>query len=210
MFPPAQDHPWDRIFKEQGRFYPEPIPRFPEVVKAFQEAGCQRVLDLGCGSGRHTVQLARHSFRPVGMDISTHGLRLAAEWLWEEGQTASLLQSDFRRPLPFPTAFFDAVLSIQVVHHALAAESRTALAEIDRILAPGGLLFLSVGAKQPEGPDYEVIEERTVRPRNGAEAGLPHHYFTEMELRESFSSYAIREISIRAEGQVRVLLATKS
>lgn len=209
MQPPANDHPWDRIYREKGHLYPEPFPRFPEVVATLQEMGCQQVLDLGCGSGRHTVHLARAGMQLVGLDISGHGLRLAAQWLGDEGLSASLVQADFRRPLPFASAAFEAVFSVQVVHHALAAEAELALAEIDRVLGPGGLLFLSVGARQPSGPDYEAIEPSTVRPLSGPEIGLLHHYFSEQELRQAFSTYTIREISLRAEGEVQVLIGVK-
>ena len=52
------EHPWEKIYREEGKVFGEPFPRFGEVVQAFEEQGCGTVLDLGCGNGRHLVYLA--------------------------------------------------------------------------------------------------------------------------------------------------------
>ena len=97
-------------------------PRFGEVVQAFKEQGCSTVLDLGCGNGRHLVYLAKAGFEVTGLDISPTGLALARSWLGEEGLEASLVRTDFKSPLPFRDGAFEAMLSTQVIHHALLAE----------------------------------------------------------------------------------------
>jgi tellurite methyltransferase len=49
------------------------------------EAGGRRVLDLGCGIGRHAVALARLSFAVTATDVSPSGLMACAAWLAREG-----------------------------------------------------------------------------------------------------------------------------
>jgi SAM-dependent methyltransferase len=104
-------------------------------VQIFQDRGCSRLLDLGCGSGRHVVHLAKEGFKVHGTDISPTGLRMTRDWLVEEGLVAGVVLADMRRPLPFCDGAFEGLLSTQVIHHAPIAAVRGTIREIWRVLA---------------------------------------------------------------------------
>jgi SAM-dependent methyltransferase len=205
----ASDHPWEQIYKRDGRVYPEVFPRFAEVVETFRARGCQVVLDLGCGSGRHVVHLAKYGFRPVGVDISATALHLTQSWLGEGGHEAGLALADTRQPLPFRDGSFQGALSTQVIHHARLAEVRLAIGEILRVLVPGGIAFVTVSGRKDRGIEFEATEPGTFVPLSGPEAGLPHHIFSTDELRAEFYAYEILDVSVRAEGAVLAVLARK-
>jgi SAM-dependent methyltransferase len=76
---------WDNIFKERGKVFSSIQEGFPRIVKFFKKNNVKRVLDLGCGSGRHLIHLSKHGFDVFGIDISKHGLKIAREWLNKEG-----------------------------------------------------------------------------------------------------------------------------
>ena len=118
----ATNHAWELVFKRDGRVFTELLPAFTEAAAEFERRGCRRVLDLGCGNGRHTVGLAQRGFDVTGLDISMSGLRETCLWLVEEGAEADLICADTRRPLPLQSGCFDAVLSTQVIHHAVIAQ----------------------------------------------------------------------------------------
>ena len=202
-------HPWETIYRKNGRVFPEPFGRFDEVVDVFRAHGCSLVLDLGCGSGRHVVHLARQGFRSVGLDISPTGLHLAQAWMREEGHDASFTLGDTRQPLPFRDGSIEGVLSTQVIHHARITSVRLAIREIRRVLVPGGLAFVTVSGRKDAGLEFEEIEPGTFVPIAGPEAGLPHHIFTVEELRAEFEDYQILDVSVRAEGAVLAVLARK-
>lgn len=114
----------------------------------------QRVLDLGCGEGRHVI--AAHAIDgvdAVGVDLSASDLATAAQRQREfvdggEGSALfSLLVGDALR-LPFPSATFDAVICSEVLEHI--PDWRAALTEIERVLKPGGLFCASVPRAWPE------------------------------------------------------------
>jgi SAM-dependent methyltransferase len=202
------DHPWEQIYRRKGRGETNPFHRFNEVVNVFKEAGCSEILDLGCGGGRHLIHLTREGFRVVGMDISPTALRLTYEWIQEEQCAASLIVADMRKPIPFMERSFDAVFSTQVIHHARIAVVRGTIQEIFRVLGPGGLAFITVSARKDDREHIE-IEPNTFVPLTGSESGLPHHIFTEGNLRRAFQAFQIQEISLRAEGKIWAVLAQK-
>ncbi len=105
-------------------------------------SGRCRVLDVGCGSGRHAVYLARLGLWVTAGDRSALALEQTRRWLQREQLRACLAQLDMVA-LPFAPETFDAVLSVNVLHHAHLGEARTAVEEVWRVLRPGGL-FLAV------------------------------------------------------------------
>ena len=204
----AEKHPWEKIYKKNGRVFPEPFPRFHEVVDLFIEHSCYEILDLGCGSGRHTVHLAMKKFKTFSLDISPTGLDLTREWLCEQGLESRIVQSDFRHHLPFGEGVFSGVFSTQVIHHARIASVRLAIREILRVLSSGGVAFITVAARKDDEEVVE-IEPGTVIPLTGSEAGLPHHIFSEEELRMEFREFQVMDASLRADGKVLVIIARK-
>jgi SAM-dependent methyltransferase len=202
-------HPWEEIYKREGRVFPAPFPRFGEVVETFRAYGCEVLLDLGCGSGRHVVHLARQGFQSLGLDISLTALYLAQAWMREEGHEAAFTLADTRQPLPFRDGSIEGVLSTQVIHHARITAVRMAIREIRRVLVPGGLAFVTVSGRKDAGLDFKEIEPGTFVPMSGPEAGLAHHIFTVEELRPEFEDYEVLDVSVRAEGAVLAVLARK-
>jgi len=207
--PTANDaQPWDEIFRRDGRVFDSPAPVVHHIADVLQEHGCRRVVDLGCGSGRHTVFLLQRGFDVIGIDNSPEALSLSREWLAQEGLPALLALADMRRPLPLPSGICDGVVSTQVIHHALLDTVRGTAREIHRILRPGGVLFVSV----PSGTDPEdtflEVEPGTFVPTGGDEMGLPHHIFSPEELASLFPGYTVLELD-QVGGRIWTLLAIR-
>ena len=99
------------------------------------------VLEAGCGTGYNALELQqRHGWQVFPLDLQMEGLAYARTM-----GLARLVQADIAS-LPFRSAAFDAVVSLDViVHFPRGAEDRP-LAEFARVLAPGGLLVLRVSA----------------------------------------------------------------
>jgi SAM-dependent methyltransferase len=190
---PADAQPWDEIFRRDGRVYEAPALVMPEVAGRLRDHGCRRVLDLGCGSGRHVVYLAQQGFVVLGLDNSPTALQLTREWVGQETLRALLARADMRRPLPVPAGSFDAVVSTQVIHHALLDTVRRTAAELGRVVRPGGMLFVTVPLKPDDDDTFQEIEPGTLVPVTGAEKGLLHHFFTPDELRSILPLFLVFE-----------------
>ncbi len=114
-----------------------------------------RILDIGCGSGRHTAAAYRiKGVRVTGADLNLNDLREARERLrlhdrWGEhgGGVWSLTAADATR-LPFADACFDLVVCSEVLEHI--PDDSMAMAEMVRVLKPGQPLVVSVPRFLPE------------------------------------------------------------
>jgi len=193
---PTDAQPWDEIFRREGRVFDSPAPVVHHVADVLQEHGCRRVVDLGCGSGRHTVLLAQRGFDVIGIDNSPTALSLSREWLTREELSARLALADMRRPLPFRSGVCDGVISTQVIHHALLDTVRATASEIRRILRPGGVVFVSVPSRTDPDETFLEVEPGTFVPASGSEQALPHHIFSPEELGSLFPDFAVLELDL--------------
>ena len=124
------------------------LDRFQSIDPALLDiAPADRVIDLGCGTGRHVLELAKRPADIIGADLSRHDLR-AARYLLEimrrRGEVRARvhwLQTAGER-LPFKSASFDRVICTETLEHV---DDDSVLArELVRVLKPGGILAVSV------------------------------------------------------------------
>ena len=112
-----------------------------------------RILDLGCGEGRHAITACLvEDVHAVGVDMSLTDLETTRSRFAEfqprcAGRNLSLTVANGSR-LPFANASFDKVICAEVLEHIPDYES--VLAEILRVLKPGGTLAVSVPRFGPE------------------------------------------------------------
>jgi cyclopropane fatty-acyl-phospholipid synthase-like methyltransferase len=193
---------WEDIFEEQGRVFTGPHQDMERVVQIFGKHQVKKVLDVGCGSGRHLVYLSKRGFETYGFDVSQSALSLAHEWLEEEGLQATIIKHQMEQRFPYQDSFFDAVISTQVIHHNRMREILFTVSEIERVLRLGGVIFVSfpifseVPSEGKKDWKLEQIEPGTYIPHRGPEAGIPHHYFTEGEIYKVFVNFDIQSIHI--------------
>jgi SAM-dependent methyltransferase len=100
-----------------------------------------RVLDAGCGAGVPVASILSERFQVVGVDISERQVALARETV----ANAEFIQADLVT-LDLPNASFDAIVSYYAIIHVPREEHPALLANFRRMLAPGGLLLISMGA----------------------------------------------------------------
>jgi 2-polyprenyl-3-methyl-5-hydroxy-6-metoxy-1,4-benzoquinol methylase len=143
-----------------------------------------RVLDLGCGNGRHAIYFAREGMEASGIDISETAIEWAKDWSNREG-----FAIDFRvgsiTELPYPDQHFDVVVSHGVLDHIRMDDATQAVREVARVLPSGGLFYFDL--KSADDSEFGVGEEaatNTFVVTDGFEKGLIQHFFTLDEIHQ--------------------------
>lgn len=102
----------------------------------------EMIVELGSGTGRFTIDLARAAAEVVALDFSIESLKLCREK--SSGDNIHLIQADITR-LPLRSAVFDKAISCQVFEHLSSKEARLlGLSEASRVLKDNGELTISV------------------------------------------------------------------
>jgi SAM-dependent methyltransferase len=121
------------------------------VTEILEAAGApESALDLGCGSGRLTLELARRGAVATGVDTSATALDDARGRARAAGIDVTFSHADIDGPLPFGDGAFAAItsrLALMIVRDPLAA-----LREAARVARPGGVVVTAVWARIEENP----------------------------------------------------------
>ncbi len=133
----------------QDRFGSIDIYVFDQLLRGNIEPG-MRLLDAGCGYGRNLVYMLREGFDTSAVDADPEAI--AHVQSLSRSLETGLPSSNFRLALldsiPFPDAAFDVVLCNSVLHFAEnEAHFDRMLADLWRVLRPGGLFFCRVGSR---------------------------------------------------------------
>jgi len=111
-----------------------------KTVHLLQRYSCRRVLDLGCGTGGLSRQLANAYLVPVGLDFSST-LLSSAMVKAVQSPRFPILQGDAGH-LPFQSAYFDAVILSLALHEMAPNLRETVWREMGRVLRIEGLIML--------------------------------------------------------------------
>ncbi len=123
-------------------------------------AAGDRLLDLGCGGGRHAFEAARRGARVVALDTDLADLAdvgaVFAAMAEEAPLVAATTGADALR-LPFPDGAFDRVVAAEVLEHI--GPDGDALTELARVLRPGGTIAVTVPAWLSERVCWALSED---------------------------------------------------
>jgi len=130
----------------------DPVVRWTTREAAFKSAlvsslaprDGERVLDLGCGTGTLAIAIARAAPGATVAGFDADGAVLARGRA-KQARTGTSVQwqRGLAQHLPFADGALDAVVSSLFFHHLLPADKRAALAEVARVLRPGGRLLVA-------------------------------------------------------------------
>ncbi len=174
-----------------------------ELRRAFlraEAAAAGRALDLGCGEGTFTAELARTQTAVVGADVAQAALARAHD----RHPDLELTLVPVKGPLPFADSSFDLVWSSEVIEHV--ADTARWLSEVRRVLAPGGRLLLTTPSHGRLRLAVGGIE------RYSEPLGDHLHLYSRHSLHTVLSEFGFAPVSVRAAGGApgwrRLLLAT--
>ena len=140
----------------------------------------ERVLDMGCGAGRHAFEMYKRGADVIALDQDADELSTVSEWfaaMREEGGLPEGAEADVKQgdalDLPFADGEFDRVVASEVLEHI--PDDGRAISELVRVLRPGGTIAVTVPRWLPEkvcwalSDEYHEVEGGHVRIYRGDE-----------------------------------------
>ena len=187
---------WETLWqgKEAQLRWSEPDEDVVMLIPRLKRENVHRVLDLGCGIGRHVIFLAKSGFETYGLESSEHGLVHCTKWLAAEGLKAELIPGDMHA-LPYEAGFFDFVLSWNVIYHTMRDSISGILSEISRVTRQNGLLYLTLNStKNKHCGNGTEVEPGTFDNPEKEDGQHLHHYSDENDVRDLLSAWYIEEM----------------
>ena len=158
-----------------------------------------RVLDLGCGEGRFTLEIARAGGQVTGADVAVAALARARS----RGPELDFRLVPFEGPLPFEDSAFELVWASEVIEHV--ADTARWLSEVRRVLTPRGVLLVTTPSHGRVRVALGGLE------RFSEPLGDHLHLYTRRSLALTLAEFGFAELSVRAvagpPGLRRLLLA---
>jgi len=159
------------------------------------------VLDLGAGVGRHALALARQGFSVSALDAAGEGIARIIRIAGAEGLTVAAEVGRMTK-LPYTDGTFDHVLSWNVIYHGDETVLRATIAEIARVLRPGGtflgtmLSARRVPVELARAPGREISRNTWVFDGTGDKVH-PHYFCTGRDLLDLFSDFEVIRLEDR-------------
>ena len=191
----------EKLSYEEKRNFRYSLQDYMHEVCEFDKYKGMQLLEIGCGSGIDTAEFARHGAIVTSTDLTGKSVELTRNLLKEIGLSERVIQADAAK-LPFEDKSFDCVYSYGVLHHIPDLE--TALAEIHRVLKPGGKLMVMLYHRDSllyaysiiywrgikEGMLKKLSEDELVSRYSERNEGCPYtRVFTQEEARKAFSPW---------------------
>lgn len=182
----------------------QPEPSIKALVATLRERSFARVLDVGCGPGRHAQYLAQQGFRCAGVDASETALEFARAQAAEAGLSIDYRASTFY-DLPFADRDFDVLIAWNVIYHGDRAVVQRATSEFARVVVPGALYVATMLSKRNTGygKGREVSQDTFVVDDALDDKIHPHLYVSAadvLELHPEFEVLTLEDVA-QAPGQ---------
>lgn len=153
------------------------------------------ILDIGAGKGRHAFFFAENGFAVSAVDLSDSSI----EWIKrtaEESHTAVDARVCDMTQLPYEDAAFDCVVCFHTIYHTDYMGMKKAAAEIERVLKKNGEAYITFNSKDNVKFNIQRSTDGfTMIPTEGKEAGIPHCYVDENDIKQLLGRFRIVSLS---------------
>lgn len=180
---------WEGIFNKGIE-----VKKVDRFVKEFCETYKTKVLDLGCGTGRHSVHFAQKGFCVFALDNSQSALANLERRLQDKPykQNVTLVRADITN-LQYSDDFFDIVVSTRVLHHGYQKQINSWFKEIYRVLKTNGFLVMSVLSSNDKRAVSGIEMENGTRLSidDTFDPEVSHHFFTLEEIKNQLEGFKV-------------------
>ena len=168
---------WNNV---ESPFWKVPSEDVYYFLHHWKQNGLTKILDLGCGIGRHSILFANHGFSVTGFDLSKNGLEMLSKQSKEFNLHIKTVHGDIIA-IPFNNDQFDSILAYHSVYHVDSSSMIKVINDMARILCNNGEVYLSMLSKTTysfTAPECEVVDDN-VRLKQEEEGSILPHFFVD-------------------------------
>jgi len=184
---------WDWS-KNSNDFWYEPSEISYYLLNRWKKNNYKKILDLGCGVGRHSYLFAENGFNVDSLDFSETAIKEVSKNVKERNYKINVVQGDMLN-LPYKNCSFDCILAYHVISHTDTNGIKKIIEEINRVLKSDGEFYLTLCSKKSwsyQKAGYPKHDENTiVKIEDGPENGIPHFYSSDETIKELFQNNKI-------------------
>ena len=212
---------WQNIWERDGsqKMWSIPDVQVVELAARWKNAGAiRRVLDIGCGIGRHVHHLAEQGFDVYASDHSKSAIRACREWLQSQKLLAELWCGEME-DIPYPNATFDACVAFNSIYHGTSERLDGVIRILHAKMRTRGECFVTLPSQENRmygrgeclGPGTYVSPGMYNKLfSHDGERGVPHHFCSREEVELLFRGFHIQSLkheelrlaTIRGEAEI--------
>lgn len=188
---------WD---KNNDDIWFSPCEESYYLLNRWKEKGFNKFLDLGCGRGRHSIQFAKDGFDVTAIDLSEVAVSGLNDWSLRETLSITAKVGNMMC-LPIEEDSFDCLLAYHVISHTDSIGINQVIAELHRVLKPGGEFFISFCSKNAwsfRDAGFPKLDDNTIiKIEDGAENDVPHFYADDITIKhllKGFKMITVRQV----------------
>jgi len=186
--------------EEKNKIWLEPSEESYFISARWKKQGYKKLLDLGCGLGRHSIFFSQQGFDVSAFDLSADGVSHLRNWAVKETIRIDVKIADMLS-LPYDDCTFDCLFAYHVISHTDTVGMKKIMAEIKRVLKPQGEIYITLCSKETWSfaeAGFPKIDENTIRKTDdGPEKDVPHFYSNLDDIIELFSETGLELLRIR-------------
>ncbi len=155
-----------------------------------------RLLDLGCGLGRHSMLFYDCGFKVTACDITPYCLKYLRDWQIKRGISFPVVECDML-DLPFANNSFDAIYAYHVLSHTNLEGFKKLFKKVYDILDNDGEIFFDVLSKKCDlftTSGYPKLDSNTILSKSENELDVPHICFDYEELVNILSDFILLDV----------------
>ena len=184
---------WDSYWGEEKELehWQKPADSIIEFVKACSSKKHPRVLDLGCGIGRHSLLFAKEGFEVTALDSSEQALGELKNKVEKLNLNIEIVKGNYLEPI-FKSNSFDIILSYNVIYHGHREDFEKAINLCKKYLETDGILFFTCPTRDDgKYSNGKKVAPHTYETMNSVHPGDIHYFANESDIRQLVEDFSI-------------------
>lgn len=175
---------WDLYWGDEKKleYWQKPARSIIELIVKCDPNIQKKILDLGCGIGRHAIAFAQNGFDVTAVDSSKQALKELNKLKEKHGLNITTIIGNYLKPI-FNKKSFDIIISYNVIYHGCREDFKNAVELCERYLKPKGILFFTCPSRNDgKYGNGDKVAPNTYKSLNSVHPGDIHYFSNKKDI----------------------------